>query len=74
MKKKSQEEIILTHLKTHSDGITQKEAGIRYDIWRLQARIHDLRKKGYTISTEMKPNKNGGVHAVYRLEKENVQM
>ena len=62
---------ILEHLKTH-DGITQKEAGINYDIWRLQARIHDLRKKGFEITTEMVANKNGGYHAKYRLVNKNV--
>lgn len=69
-KKKSQEEIILAHLqKCTKKGITMKEAAMKYDIWRLQARINELRKKGYPISTEMVANKNGGHHAVYRLEK-----
>ena len=68
-KKKSQEDIILSHLQRCTrKGITMKEAGEKYDIWRLQARIYDLRKKGYAISTEMVPNKHGGMHAVYRLE------
>ncbi|MBO7253130.1 MAG: helix-turn-helix domain-containing protein [Oscillospiraceae bacterium] len=63
--------IILCHLKSKG-SITKKEARGICQCERLEARIHDLRKKGFPISTEMKTyiNKHGNLvrYAEYRLE------
>lgn len=50
MKRTSQNEEILYHLK-HFGSISPDEAWNRYRIYRLAARIADLRKKGYVINT-----------------------
>lgn len=46
----SQNKQVLSHLSSHV-GITAKEAFLTYGIERLSARIHDLRSKGYNISS-----------------------
>ncbi len=48
--------------------ITSRDAWL-LDIGRLAARIYDLRRKGYSISTERKRALGGGMIAIYRLEK-----
>jgi hypothetical protein len=45
---KSQNKTILEHLK-YRGAITQKEAAQLYDIWRLSARIFDLKAQGHNI-------------------------
>ena len=47
--KASQLTQLLDHL-IHHDGITQLEAAELYGIWRLSARIWDLRALGYEIT------------------------
>ena len=47
----TQEEKIFTHLKRYG-RITPITALDRYGCFRLAARIHDLRAKGYRIETE----------------------
>ena len=47
----TQNETILGYLKLHP--ITQRQAARLYDIYRLGARIHDLRAQGHDIRTEM---------------------
>ena len=48
--------MILNHLMNGS--ITSKEAMQRYGIYRLAARIKDLRNEGYVINTIMMKRKN----------------
>jgi len=45
----SQESLILQHLKTKP--ITAIDALFEYQCFRLAARVHDLRAKGYRIET-----------------------
>lgn len=45
-------EQVLRHLKNEG-SITQKEAVEKYDIYRLSARILDLKEKGYVIEKKM---------------------
>lgn len=61
----------MDHLKAHlSSGksITQLEALGLYGLFRLAARIKELRNSGWDISTEMRKDPNGSQVAVYVLE------
>lgn len=49
---KTQNETVLNWLKGKR-AITQLEAGDRWGIQRLGARVHDLRKAGHKIKSEM---------------------
>lgn len=53
----SQNELILHHL-TQKGGITAAEAQSRYGIYRLAARIGELRKKGHPIRKDMVTSNN----------------
>ena len=44
---------LLQHLKTRKRGITGQEALRLYGLYRLSGEIHELRKAGYNIKTEM---------------------
>ncbi len=57
MNKKTQCEVVLTHLKEHG-SITSIEAFTEYGILRLASRINDLRRRGYLIKSELKTGKN----------------
>ena len=50
-KAKTQCNRILRHLQTHKKGITPLEAWEKYGIYRLGARIWDLKARGYNIET-----------------------
>lgn len=67
----SQYQQVLEHLEK-GYSISQLEATQKYGILRLGAIIFNLRKAGYSISTEIVRNKNKNGHttnyAVYRLE------
>jgi len=67
----SQYQQVLEHLEK-GYSISQLEATNEYGILRLGAIIFELRKAGYSISTEIiyKKNKNGNTthYAVYRLK------
>lgn len=71
MKRPSQCDMILEHLKRHRE-ITTMDAFMMYGITRLSARIWDLRHDGYAISSEQTTERNRyGVKvtfATYRLE------
>lgn len=69
IKRKAQTVKILEYMKTH-DGITAEEACLRLNVWRLAARIKDLRKQGYTITTEMIKAPSGERFGLYRLTEE----
>lgn len=64
----TQNEKILEHLKKYG-VITSMEAFQTYQITRLAGRIHELREKGYNITTEKRKAKNGAIYAAYRLQK-----
>ena len=51
-------DMILDHLKTHSEGITPQDAMSLFGCMRLSGRIHDLREMGYNIITENETKKN----------------
>lgn len=62
----TQNDMILDFLKTHSEGITPKDAQERFGCMRLSARISDLREMGYNITTESETRKNRfGNYATY---------
>ena len=65
----TQNETILDDLRTYGNrGITAREALDYFGIFRLAARIAELRAKGHNITTEMV--QNGRVrYARYRLVK-----
>ena len=65
-KKKTQKEQVLNHLKKNG-SITTMVAFNRYQITRLSARIWELRKDGYEITTENEARK-GKTYARYRLK------
>ncbi len=66
MKRTTQCDRILKHLKTHKSGITQMDAVERFGCYRLSARISDLREMGYPIITESETKKNRyGVPCTY---------
>lgn len=71
---KTQEELVLEYLQEHKE-ITSWEAFMRFGITRISAKIFNLRKKGYDISTNYLTKKNRyGVtvtYGVYRFEGEN---
>lgn len=47
--------------------ITQLEAIGLYSLFRLAARVHDLKKQGWNIITNEKRDANGSVYAEYVL-------
>ena len=72
-KASSQNGRILKYLDKHKEGITPMDALKYFGCFRLSARIHDLRDKGYEIKTikETKKNAEGNVcnYARYVLVK-----
>ena len=69
-----QTERVLRHMR-EVGSITAAEAMSEYGIFRLAARISDLREQGHTISRRMVAGKNRYGEAVsfaeYRLEEDN---
>ena len=63
----SQLRTLMYHLMTEG-SITQKDAIAYYSIYRLAARIADLRDAGAEIRTEKVQNQGRGYHAKYILE------
>jgi hypothetical protein len=62
----SQKQLILQHLR-EKGSITSLEAIGVYRIYRLQARIDELRDQGYEIKTEMHRDVTGKRYARYCL-------
>jgi len=63
----------MDHLKAHLTSgktITQLEALGLYGLFRLAARVKELRNKDWNISTEMRKDPNGSTYAVYKLSAE----
>ena len=65
----TQNEMVLEHMRLYG-GITSMDAFRSYQITRLSGRIHELRQKGYKITTCKGKARNGAIYAVYRLEGE----
>lgn len=63
----SQKSQILNHLK-RNDSITALEAFGVYGVFRLAARIHELRQDGHDIRTEDRSDGQGRTYARYRLQ------
>lgn len=61
-------ERLKAHLKT-GKSITQLEALGLYGVFRLAARVHELKAKNWNILTEIKRDENGCEFAEYRLAK-----
>jgi len=66
-------EQVLRHLKDEG-SITQREAARRYEIYRLAARIYDLRREGHDIEKEMETSDNGKAYARYYLRQAALQL
>lgn len=67
MAQKTQLSLIKTHLET-KPSITALEALGLYGVFRLAARIYELKAQGWPISTEVRYDPNGKQYAVYSLE------
>ena len=67
----TQRQRLLKYLKERG-AITQLAAHSELRIWRLAARIKELRDAGYDIETEKRRDFNGAIYAVYRLKTEEV--
>jgi len=65
-KKLSQTQLILGHLEMKG-SISALEAMSLYRIFRLAARVKDLRNQGYEIETNMKEDTTGKPYARYVL-------
>ncbi len=70
-KKKTQSERILEHLQS-GGTLSQREAAIYLDCYRLAARIHDLRLKGHKIKNTMthSPKDSMVLYAVYSMDQD----
>ena len=54
MREKSKTQDVLNHLKIYG-SISQREAVEHYNLYRLSSVIYELRKRGYEITSEIKP-------------------
>lgn len=64
----------LSHLRAHlksGRSITPLEALGLYGVFRLAARIKELRDYGWDITTEIRKDPNGKVYATYQLAEQN---
>ena len=66
MKKTPKIEQLRNHLRS-GKSITQLEAIGLYSLFRLAARVHELKQKGWNIITTEKRDANGAVYAEYKL-------
>jgi hypothetical protein len=66
-------EQILRHLRQEG-SITQREAARRYEIYRLAARIYDLRREGHQIEKELETSDTGKSYARYYLNQPALQL
>ena len=62
----SQKQEVLNHLKTGAH-ITPLEAIGLYGIYRLAARIFELRSEGHNITTDVQQDRRGRPYSRYRL-------
>jgi hypothetical protein len=54
---------LLKYIQTHKRGITGQEALLKIGLYRLSGEIHELRKEGHDIKTEMmeREEKDGSI-------------
>lgn len=64
---KGQQELIYKHLKSHGH-LSQLEALGVYGIYRLAARVHELKAKGVPIDSVRKQDANGKTYASYSID------
>ena len=65
--KKTQEQMVLEYISNHG-SITPRQAALELNIWRLGARIWDLKHDGWPIVTTIR-RKNGKRWAEYSMDK-----
>lgn len=70
---KSQEKRILEHLQS-GRSLTQYQALVKFDCFRLASRINRLRNQGHEIKTTMKELTNGKTIAVYSMGERSVNL
>jgi hypothetical protein len=70
MKKTTKIELLREHFLS-GKTITQLEAIGLYSLFRLAARVHELKQKGWNIITNEKRDANGSVYAEYVLGEPN---
>ncbi len=58
---------LLNYLKSHRRGITGHDALLKLGLYRLSGEIHQLRKEGHQIKTEMMTREDGTTYARYYL-------
>lgn len=58
---------LLNYLKSHRRGITGHDALLKMGLYRLSGEIHQLRKEGHNIKTEMMTREDGTQFARYYL-------
>lgn len=58
---------VLNYMQTHKRGITGHDALLKIGLYRLSGAIHELRKEGYPIKTEMMKREDGTTYARYYL-------
>lgn len=58
---------LLNYLKSHRRGITGHDALLKLGLYRLSGEIHQLRKEGHNIKTEMMTREDGTQFARYYL-------
>ena len=58
---------LLKYLQTHSRGITGLDALRKFGLYRLSGEIHELRKAGHNIKTEMMEREDGTTYARYYI-------
>lgn len=63
----TQAEKILSYMREHG-SITARDAMLDLDIYRLAARVHDLRQDGYNVRSQEQRTVRGKHYAVYWLE------
>ena len=58
---------LLKYLQTHKLGITGQDALLKLGLYRLSGEIHELRKEGHDIKTEMMKREDGTTYARYYI-------
>ncbi len=58
---------LLKYLQTHKLGITGQDALLKLGLYRLSGEIHELRKEGHDIKTEMMEREDGTRYARYYI-------
>ena len=63
----SKKQKLLNYLMSHKRGITGHDALLELGLYRLSGEIHQLRKEGHNIKTEMMERSDGTRFARYYL-------